>query len=156
VTIGMPDWYISKFRPSEILFPYQDRIWGYTEGTVPGSNSVTVLFWNAESVPEPHPGIAVGVKYWDWVVKGLKVSIDANNLIYVKAGVFTYYDGSIWVTAENRDQGYGSIEFDFKDGLRVYYDEDTPYGIFVVITNQSTDDRTFTVYINGTAYYTRM
>jgi len=156
VVTGMPDWYISKFRPSEILFPYQDRVWAYAEDTVAGSGSATVLFWNAESVPEPHPGIAVGVKYWDWVVKGLKISIDANNLIYVEAGVFRFIHGVPWVTAENRDQGYGSVEFDFKDGLKVYYDEDTPYGVFVTITNRSAEDRTFTVYMNGTAYYTRV
>ena len=153
---GMPDWYISKFRPSEILFPYQDRVWAYAEDTVAGSSSVTILFWNAESVPAGESGLAACVEYCALIVKGLKVSIDANNLIHVRAGVFMYKDDTVWVTAENRDQGYGNVEFDFKDGLRVYYDEDTPYGIFVVITNRSTDDRTFTVYMNGTAYYTRV
>jgi len=138
---------VPKIYPKE-----QERVWGWSEATIPAGGTVTFLYWNTVTVPPAQPGVAAGVPNWEWVIRDSIAGADADTLFKMRTGVFKFIAGTIWITGEVRHQGYGGVDCRLTDGLRVLWDEVTPYGFWAEIVNvDTTAPHGIRHWINGTA-----
>jgi len=152
----LPDWWFGKYRPIQTISPYQERLWGWTEVAINANSEATLIYWNAEEVPEGQPGVATGIKDWIWLITDSVVTLDENSLVKVRHGVGKLIDGDIYITGEIRELGYGGITGKLGSGLHVWYDEETPYCWWVKIYNYNSVPILCEHYLNGIAEYRGM